>query len=64
MKRLVLATFVPVSMAFGAGMALDSTLTSISNPSPQSTASSFSPEAIQRSIDARTLPETWVRDFN
>lgn len=62
MRRFVLLTVVPLSIAFGAGIAVGSALTS--KAPAQAGASSFSPEAIQRGIDARTLPETEVRDFN
>lgn len=64
MKQLVLATVVPVALAFGAGIAVGPALMPISNASTQAKESSFSPEALQRGIDARTLPLTEVRDFD
>ena len=64
MQRFVLSTVVPALIAFGAGIAVGTVLTPISKASPQAAASGVSPEAIHRAIDARTLPETEVRDFN
>ena len=64
MKRFVLITVVPVLVAFGAGMSVGSALTSSSEASSRASASGISPEAIHRGIDARTLPQTEVRDFN
>ena len=64
MKRFIMITVVPVVVAFGAGISVGSVLTSISDASSRATASGISPEAIHRAIDARTLPETEVRDFN
>jgi hypothetical protein len=64
MKRFVLITVVPVLVAFGAGIAIGSGLTSTSDTSSRASVWGISPEAIQRGIDARTLPATEVRDFN
>jgi hypothetical protein len=64
MKRFILITVVPVLVAFGAGVSVGSVLTSSADAPPHTSASGISPEAIHRSIDTRSLPETRVRDFN
>ena len=64
MRRFVLITVVSLAIAFGAGVAVGAALTSSVTASVPAGAASISPEAIQRGIDARTLPETTVRDVN
>ena len=54
-----------VVTAFGAGMAFQSLLLApITASAARPPVAAFSPDAMQQSIDARTLPETQVADYN
>ncbi len=56
---------ISVVTAFGAGMAVQSLMFAPPLASARPPAASvFSPDALQLRIDARTLPETPVQDYN
>ena len=62
MRKLALG--LSVVAAFGAGMAFQSLMFVPEAESARAPLAAFSPETLQRSIDARTLPETQVADYN